>query len=165
LRESSAFRHVYREMTWQARACFLAVLLSGCAGGHGAANYGAPTHLTCVPYARAVSGILLTGDAYSWWDEAAGRYPRSQTPARGAVLVFAPHGSMTVGHLAVVTALTAPREILVTQSNWLPYRIEHDQPIVDVSDNNDWTLVRVWYEPVHALGATTYPTYGFILPH
>jgi hypothetical protein len=72
---------------------------------------------------------------------------------------------MTVGHLAVVTALTAPREILVTQSNWLPYRIEHDQPIVDVSDNNDWTLVRVWYEPVHALGATTYPTYGFILPH
>jgi surface antigen len=85
-------------------------------------------------------------------------------PEDGAVLVFAPHGSMTVGHLAVVTALQGPREILVTQSNWLPGRIEHDQPVVDVSAANDWTQVRVWYEPVAALGATVYPTYGFILP-
>jgi hypothetical protein len=71
---------------------------------------------------------------------------------------------MTAGHLAVVTALTSKREIKVTQSNWLPHRIETDQPVIDVSENNDWTEVRVWYEPVHAMGATIYPTYGFILP-
>jgi surface antigen len=142
----------------------LPLLVSACAGRPEYVNYGVPTHLSCVPYARAVSGIQLTGDAYTWWDEAAGVYPRAQVPEVGAVLVFAPHGSMTVGHLAVVTALQGPREILVTQSNWLPGRIEHDQPVVDVSSANDWTQVRVWYEPVAALGATVYPTYGFILP-
>jgi surface antigen len=141
----------------------LPLFVSACAGPR-YVNYGTPTHLSCVPYARAVSGIQLTGDAYTWWDEAAGVYPRGQTPEDGAVLVFAPHGSMTVGHLAVVTALQGPREILVTQSNWLPGRIEHDQPVVDVSTANDWTSVRVWYEPVAGLGATVYPTYGFILP-
>ena len=47
----------------------------------------------------------------------------------------------------------------------LPHRVEHDQPVVDVSPCNDWTQVRVWYEPAHALGRTVYPTYGFILPN
>jgi len=128
------------------------------------ANYGESTNLTCVPYARAVSGITLSGDAYQWWDEAAGLYPRSHSPAIGAVLVFAPHGSMTSGHLAVVTKLRDARTIEVTQSNWLAYRIEHDQPVIDVSAYNDWSQVRVWYEPVHEMGETVYPAYGFILP-
>jgi hypothetical protein len=152
-----------RGLARQAAGLLALALLTGCGGPH-YANYGQPTHLTCVPYARAVSGINLSGDAWQWWDEAAGRYPRSQTPQIGAVLVFAPHGDMTSGHLAVVTSLENAREIEVTQSNWLPYRIEHDQPVVDVSPYNDWTQVRVWYEPVHAMGATAYPTYGFILP-
>jgi surface antigen len=136
--------------------------LAGCAGPRD--NYGTPTHLTCVPYARQVSGIALSGDAWEWWDEAAGRYPRTHLPKPGAVLVFAPHGSMASGHLAVVTSIVDPRRIDVTQSNWLPYRIEHDQPVIDVSAANDWTAVRVWYEPAQAMGATVYPTYGFILP-
>jgi hypothetical protein len=142
------------------------LLLAGCGGPRlePPSHFGAPTGLTCVPYARAVSGIALAGDAWQWWDEAAGRYPRSHSPTVGAVLVFAPHGSMRAGHLAVVTALDGPRRILVTQSNWLPYRIEHDQPVIDVSSDNDWTAVRVWYEPVHELGITVYPAYGFILP-
>jgi len=140
----------------------LILLLSACAGR--GANFGTPTNLTCVPYARAVSGIALEGDAWEWWGEAAGLYPRAHAPAIGAVLVLAPLGSMVDGHLAVVTAIENPREILVTQSNWLPYRIEHDQPVVDVSDGNDWSAVRVWYEPVHAMGATVYPAYGFVLP-
>jgi len=117
-----------------------------------------------VPYARAVSGIELSGDAYEWWGEAAGVYPRTQVPSPGAVLVFAPHRSMTVGHLAVVTSVQDSRDILVTQSNWLPHRIEHDQPVIDVSAANDWTSVRVYYEPAGAMGRTVYPTYGFILP-
>jgi len=140
----------------------LVLALAGCAGTP--ANFGTPTHLTCVPYAREVSGIQLSGDAWQWWDEAAGRYPRSHVPQPGAVLVFAPHGSMASGHLAVVTSILDARRIEVTQSNWLPYRIEHDQPVIDVSAANDWSAVRVWYEPVRAIGATVYPTYGFILP-
>jgi surface antigen len=140
----------------------LITLLSACAGPY--AHYGTATPLTCVPYARATTGIALSGDAYQWWDEAAGRYPRAHTPVPGAILVFKPHGSMTAGHLAVVTTLTSPRQIEVTQSNWLPHRIEHGQPVIDVSEANDWTEVRVWYEPTHAMGSTVYPTYGFILP-
>jgi surface antigen len=145
-------------------ALLLPLVLAACAGHPDDVNYGAPTQLTCVPYARQVSGIQLSGDAWQWWDEADGLYPRSQTPQVGAVLVLKPHGSMTSGHLAVVTALENPREIQVTQSNWLPYRIEHDQPVIDVSAANDWTAVRVWYEPVHEMGNTIYPAYGFILP-
>jgi surface antigen len=140
----------------------LGVALAGCAGPR--QNFGTATNLTCVPYARQVSGIDLSGDAWEWWGEAAGRYPRGHSPAPGAVLVFAPHGSMASGHLAVVTSVLDARRIEVTQSNWLPYRIEHDQPVIDVSEANDWSAVRVWYEPVQAMGATVYPTYGFILP-
>jgi surface antigen len=121
--------------------------------------------MTCVPYAREVSGIDLAGNAYDWWDEADGVYPRGQTPSPGAVLVFAPHGDMRVGHLAVVERVKSAREVLVTQANWLPHRIEHHQPVIDVSGCNDWTAVRVWYEPAHALGSRVYPTYGFIYPH
>jgi hypothetical protein len=144
----------------------LCFLLAACAGPRMESpnNFGSPTQLSCVPYARAVSGIQLDGDAWEWWSEAAGLSPRSHSPQTGAVLVFPPHGSMSSGHLAVVTALEGNREILVTQSNWLPRRIEHDQLVMDVSPDNDWTQVRVWYEPVHALGRTVYPADGFILP-
>jgi surface antigen len=141
------------------------LLLASCGGPRpNFGNYGAPTNLTCVPYAREVSGIQLSGDAWEWWGEAAGIYPRAHSPEVGAVLVLAPHGSMTVGHLAVVTALRDARTIEVTQSNWLPRRIEHNQPVIDVSAANDWTAVRVWYEPAQEMGSTVYPAYGFILP-
>ncbi|MBU6419018.1 MAG: CHAP domain-containing protein [Proteobacteria bacterium] len=142
--------------------------LSGCSGGprlESPSHFGTPTHLSCVPYARAVSGIQLEGDAYEWWGEADGIYPRTHRPSLGAVLVFKPHGAMDVGHLAVVTAIESPREVLVTQSNWLPHRIEQNQPVVDVSRDNNWSRVRVWYEPAHAMGIRVYPAYGFILPN
>ena len=28
----------------------------------------------CVPFARAASGIQIYGDAWTWWDQAEGRY-------------------------------------------------------------------------------------------
>ena len=146
----------------------LALMLSACAGGprpECPCDFGKATTLSCVPYAREVSGIDLHGEAYHWWREAAGVYPRVHYPRRGAVLVLKPHGAMTVGHVAVVTAVRSRREILVTQANWLPGRIEYGVPVVDVSPHNDWSYVRVWYAPVHALGDTIYPAYGFILPN
>jgi len=150
---------------WLLLGCALG--LAGCAGGAprtGANAYGQRTALSCVPYARATSGIDLYGNAWRWWGEAAGRYRRSDVPEVGAVLVLRRHGVMDEGHLAVVTRILGPREIEVTQANWVAHRIEHGQPVVDVSAVNDWTRVRVWWPPVRALGVTVYPADGFILP-
>src|SRR4051794_13671202 len=57
---------------------------------------------SCVLYARAASGIDLRGDAYSWWDLAAGRYLRGNMPEVGAVLVLTQTERLHLGHLAVV---------------------------------------------------------------
>jgi hypothetical protein len=62
--------------------------LEASAGGlYGAGVYHG-SWMECVPYARSVSGIELTGDAYLWWGEAAGRYQRGNTPVTGSVLNF-----------------------------------------------------------------------------
>jgi hypothetical protein len=34
--------------------------------------------------------------------------------------------------------------------------------VLDVSPANDWSEVRVWYEPIHNLGNTHWPVSGFI---
>ena len=38
-------------------------------------------NLSCVPYARARSGLALRGDAWQWWEAAEGRYARGQALA------------------------------------------------------------------------------------
>ena len=35
----------------------------------------------CAPFARALSGIHLSGAAADWWSQADGRYARGATPA------------------------------------------------------------------------------------
>jgi surface antigen len=136
-------------------------LLTGCGGGY--ASYGQATPMTCVPYARSVTGLPLSGDAWAWWDDARGRYVESDSPAPGAVLVFRRTDRLPSGHLAVVSAVLSDHRVLVTQANWLPYRITSNQPVLDVSPDNDWTAVRVWWPPVDGWGTTIYPTDGFIL--
>src|SRR5258706_14437937 len=71
----------------------------GVSGGGGASL---PSYLQCVPYARQVSGIAIHGDAYTWWDQAEGRYARGSSPRVGAVMAFRPHGNMRLGHVAAV---------------------------------------------------------------
>ena len=150
------------------RALFWPVLflpflaLSACAGGQRQA--GGSARVECAPYARQVSGVQLFGDAASWWDSAAGRYARGSEPSRGAVLVFRRTERLPSGHVSVVTALRSPREIDVTQANWVHGRIARSEPVVDVSPSNDWTAVRVWWAPLGQLGSGTYPTFGFIAP-
>ena len=121
--------------------------------------------LQCVPFARQLSGIEIRGDAWTWWRSSAGRYDRSARPEPGAVMVFSSTRRVPLGHLAVVTRVLGPREVLVRHANWLNRgRIHLDTPVRDVSPGNDWSAVRVWYTPGRSLGARTYALSGFILP-
>ena len=121
----------------------------------------------CVPFARLTSGIQLFGDAYTWWNNASGKYDTGHAPSVGAVLVFKPQGAMKKGHVAVVSQMPTERVIQVTHANWSQIdghrgQVEEDVTVVDVSDKGDWTKVKVWYDPIGGLGSTAYPTYGFI---
>ena len=156
----------------------LAAFAFGCSAvpafADAADGYDAPTgelqpYLQCVPYAREVSGIQIYGDAWTWWDQAAGRYARGHTPRAGAVMAFEPYGNMTLGHVAAVSRVIDSRTVLLRHANWSPVdgrrgRIEDNVRAVDVSPDNDWSQVRVWYAPIHDLGTTAWPVAGFIYP-
>ena len=127
-------------------------------------------HWECVPIARSLSGIQIYGDARTWWGQAEGRYRRGNMPKKGAVLSFKPYGSMELGHVAAVSKIIDKRTILVTHSNWSPIngrrgQIERNVQVVDVSDRNDWSRVRVWFAPLQDLGTTHWPVHGFIYPN
>jgi surface antigen len=126
-----------------------------------------PPYLQCVPYARRVSGVQIFGDAHTWWAQAAGRYERGYTPRLGAVMAFKPHGNMRLGHVAAVSRIIDARTVLLRHSNWSPIngrrgQIEDNVRATDVSENNDWSEVRVWFDPIQALGGTHWPVQGFI---
>ena len=123
----------------------------------------------CAPFARLASGIQIFGNAGTWWNQADGRYDRGNAPETGAVLVFKAAGKMRVGHVAMVTGIIDERTITVTHANWSPIngsrgQVEEDVQAVDVSPNNDWTEVRVWYAPLGEIGTSAHPTYGFVYP-
>ncbi len=125
--------------------------------------------LQCVPYARAISGIEIYGDAHTWWGKAKGRYERGDEPRVGAILSFKPHKASSLGHISAVRAIVNKRTILVSHANWSRINgtrghIEDDVQVVDVSKKNDWSQVKVWYQPIGALGGTIYPINGFIYP-
>ena len=119
----------------------------------------------CVPFARSASGVEIYGDANTWWVQAEGRYPRSQTPAVGSVLVMRGYSDPAHGHVAVVSAIVSDRVIRVDQANWLNQgETSLSVPVIDVSPNNDWTEVRVWYIPDEHWGGRVYAAEGFIHP-
>jgi CHAP domain len=125
--------------------------------------------LQCVPYARALSGVEIRGDAHTWWGQADGKYDRGNAPKVGAVLAFPPHGKMRLGHVAAVRRVVDDRTIIISHANWSTIggvrgHIEEDVRAVDVSDAGDWSRVRVWYTPNAALGSTQWPVHGFIYP-
>ena len=126
-----------------------------------------PPYLQCVPYARLVSGVQITGDALTWWKKAEGRYARGFVPKAGAVMAFKPHGAMVLGHVAAVSRVLDSRTVLLRHANWSPIngrrgQIEDDVRAVDVSPKNDWSEVRVWFGPLGGLGTTRWPVEGFI---
>jgi hypothetical protein len=146
------------------------LLLSACASSHGPSYVGrtysasGAIPLECGPYARALTGMPLRGDAASWWDQAAGHYRRTDHPTVGSVLVFEDTSRLPHGHVAVVSRILSDRQILVTQANWVHREVTEDQPVVDISPSNTWSTVRVWWPPTASMGVTDYPTFGFINP-
>ena len=126
-----------------------------------------PPYLQCVPYARRVSGIQIYGDAHTWWGQADGKYAKGTRPRIGAVMAFKPHGNMRLGHVAAISRIVDSRTVLLKHSNWSLIngrrgQIEDNVRAVDVSPDNDWSEVRVWFDPIQALGGTHWPVQGFI---
>jgi len=121
--------------------------------------------LQCVPYARAVSGIEIYGDAWTWWGKATNQFKRGNTPVVGSVLAFKKTKRLRYGHVAVVAAVLDKRHILVNQANWgsdsrTRGKVHLRQPVEDVSPKNDWTQLRL----MNTIGTfgRIYPSHGFI---
>jgi surface antigen len=117
----------------------------------------------CALYVRGETGVALYGPAGGWWSQAEGRYARGQLPAVGAILVFKRTGHMPSGHVALVTQLAGPREILVDHANWRHGRVSRNMSVIDTSPNHDWTSVAVM-EPQAGKHGRDNPTFGFIYP-
>jgi hypothetical protein len=121
----------------------------------------------CVPFARAASGVDIHGDAWTWWDQADGRYDRGHRPRIGAVVVFAKSGKLPLGHVAVVSRVVEKRVAMLTHANWSRQNgerghAEQDVTLFDVSPRNDWSEVKVWYRDSNGLGSSVYAVNGFI---
>jgi CHAP domain len=144
----------------------LCLMLAACGGGEGRAggDVGRSAAVECAPFARALTGVSLSGSGADWWGQAAGRYGRTQTPEVGSVLVFRRSGRLPDGHVAVVSRVLSRRQIMVTQANWVHHRVTEDQPVIDASETGDWSVVRVWWPPSGQMGVSDYPAFGFIRP-
>jgi surface antigen len=134
---------------------------------HGGVRYAMRSYgISCVPYARQASGIMVPGNAWQWWENAEGMYARGDRPEPGSVLNFRANGRMRLGHVAVVTEVVNAREIIVDQANWPSAGsgwggVSHNVEVVDVSEANNWSAVRVELGRGGDFGSV-YPTYGFI---
>ncbi|MBY6065375.1 CHAP domain-containing protein [Leisingera aquaemixtae] len=114
----------------------------------------------CVPFARNASGIEIFGNAKTWWAQAKDQFTRSQEPQPGAVMAFSATRSNPLGHVAVVSKVEESRRIRVNHANWHRNKISLGMAVVDVSEKNDWSAVRLESYP-GAFGRV-YPVKGFI---
>ncbi len=135
--------------------------------GRSAARRGGGGGISCVPYARSASGIEVSGNGRDWWYNAAGLYARGQRPEPGSVMAFPGSGGMRMGHVAVVESVRSPRDITIHHANWGGPGIRrgsvmHGVSVVDVSEGNDWSAVRVQAGHDNSTFGRVYPTYGFI---
>ena len=122
--------------------------------------------VNCVQYVRAYSDFDLHGDAWHWWDNAAGVYHRGKAPRTGSVLVFKRAGAMRRGHVALVSQVIDRKTVLIDHANWASKRrekgrVERRVAAIDCSGRHDWSAVCVWNKLAHAFGRP-HPTNGFI---
>ncbi|TCH99837.1 CHAP domain-containing protein [Roseococcus sp. SYP-B2431] len=123
--------------------------------------------ISCVPYARSVTGMAISGNGRDWWENSAGRYARGQRPQIGSVLSFQGSGGMRSGHVAVVSRVMQPRMIEIDHANWGGPGIRRgtvmrNVRVMDVSPDNSWTRVRVQVGWTSENFGREYPTDGFI---
>jgi len=109
----------------------------------------------------------ISGNGRDWWHNAAGRYARGQRPQTGSVLAWPGSGSMSSGHVAVVSRVLNARMIEIDHANWggpgiRRGTIMRNVKVIDVSDDNSWTRVRVQVGWTSENFGREYPTYGFI---
>ena len=116
----------------------------------------------CVPFARNMSGVQIRGNANTWWGQANGLYEKGKTPLVGAVMAFRKTNRLPMGHIAVVSEVISDREIRVDHANWKRNKISLKMDVIDVSEKNDWSAVRLKSQPT-AFGSV-YPITGFIYP-
>jgi len=123
------------------------------------------TPLQCVPYARNHSGVNIFGDAYTWWDKSDGLYAHETRPIPGSVMMLTGYAGPNRAHLAVVRAKVSAREIRIDHANWFnDGAVYTDDPVMDVSPDNDWSEVRIWNIRSQSWGTRTYLVRGFIGP-
>lgn len=130
--------------------------------------YVLPAQKQCVPHARELSGIPIRGNAYTWWEQADGKYKRGRIPKVGSVMVLSKTSQLRNGHLSVVKRVIDSRNIEVEHTNWgssLEERciVYTNMPVRDVSPNNDWSQARFWNYPTSTYGSV-YKNSGFIYP-
>jgi hypothetical protein len=117
--------------------------------------------IQCTAFAKQDAGIVLPGNARDWWANAAGVYQRGEQPEPGSVLAFAANVRMPLGHVAVVSGLVDSRTITIDQAHWNSRGVTRDIEVKDVSEDNDWSAVRVQLGHAGDFGSI-YPTRGFI---
>jgi hypothetical protein len=161
----TAFRLLPRVCLGPVCLALFCLALTACGGGtRSGGSVGRRAAIECAPFARALTGVALSGSGADWWRLAEGRYTRTQTPATGSVLVFHRSDRLPYGHVSVVSRVVSRRQILVTQANWVHHVVTQDQSVIDVSDAGDWSKVRVWWPPSEQMGQRVYATFGFIRP-
>jgi surface antigen len=121
----------------------------------------APHVIQCVAFAKQDAGIMLSGNARDWWYNAEGLYERGHAPEQGSVLAFTANGRMPLGHVAVVSSVVDSRTITIDQAHWQSRGVTRDIEVKDVSEDNDWSAVRVEMGHGDTFGSI-YPTHGFI---
>ena len=75
-------------------------------------------------------------------------------------MVFSKGSRLGRGHIAVVSGVDGPRALRLHHANWKKNQVSLDMKVIDISDANDWSRVRV--ESVPGAFGSPYPVSGFI---
>jgi surface antigen len=146
----------------------LAKLAVGLVLGFSVLTTSAAQALNCVQFVRATTDFDLAGNAWQWWEHAAGFYQRGPEPHTRSVLVFKQTQHMRAGHVAIVSRVLDQHTILLDHANWGYGRgpkgqVDRGISAIDCSERGDWSAVCVYNKKFGVYGAP-YPTYGFIYP-
>ena len=87
---------------------------------------------------------------------------RGPEPQPGAVMAFSATRANPLGHVAVVSKVEDSRRIEVNHANWRRNKVSLGMAVIDVSEKNDWSAVRLESNP--GSFGRVYPIQGFILP-